>query len=66
MKLVIDPDVQAVAEFMLANVPANRLVSVVNGLARIAPVLWEHHDVEAIAMLRLEHAPIVCVCDPHT
>jgi hypothetical protein len=39
MKLVFDPDVQAVAEFMQSRIAVNRLVPVADGLAKMATVL---------------------------
>ena len=40
MEIVIDPDVQAVAEFMQRNVPAARLASVAKALNELGPLLW--------------------------
>lgn len=56
MELVLDPDVQAVAEFMQQRMHANRLVAVANGIAGIAPLLWGRHQQEEIYTLRLREA----------
>jgi hypothetical protein len=53
MELQIDPDVKAVAEFMQEWVPAARLVSVVGGLAAIAPVLSGRYPAEEVTALKL-------------
>lgn len=54
MRVVVDDDVQAVAGFMQANVPASRLTSVANALAVLAPVLWGKFEPEQVQALRLE------------
>ncbi len=54
MNLIADSDVQEVAEFMQTRIPANRLVSVANGLAAIAPTLWGcYTPAEEIRVLQL-------------
>lgn len=53
MAMILDEDLMRVAEFMQQNVPAARLVSVSDGLAGIAPLLWGHFPSERIAALRL-------------
>lgn len=58
MELVIDQDVKAVAEFMQGNLPAAKLVSVVNALASIAPALWGRYPIEEVAALQLSCTPI--------
>jgi hypothetical protein len=63
--VVLDEDVRAVAEFMLARVAASRLVAVADGLATIAPLLWGSYQAEAVQVLRLMSAPI-SVGDPRT
>jgi hypothetical protein len=65
MELVLDQDVRAVCEFMLANMPAAKLVSVAKAMAEIAPVLWGHYPAEEIRALSWRWAPILA-CDPHT
>ena len=55
MEVMIDPDLNAVAEFMQRTVPAARLVGVANKLAEIAGLLWGHHapgDVIAMQLVR--------------
>jgi hypothetical protein len=42
MEIVVDQDMQAVAEFMQRNIPADRLVAVAKGVGDIAPILWGH------------------------
>jgi hypothetical protein len=65
MELALDQDVRAVCEFMLANMPAAKLVSVAKAMAEIAPVLWGHYPTEEIRALSWRSAPILA-CDPHT
>jgi hypothetical protein len=55
MELIIDPDVKAVAEFMQSSVQACRLVSVAQAVAKLAPILWDIYDAEAVRALSLEH-----------
>lgn len=59
MDLVFDEDVKAVAEFMQERLSANRLVSVANGLAAIAPLLWGRYDAEPVSVLQLVSPPPV-------
>lgn len=65
MNLEIDEDVKAVAEFMQERIAASRLVSVADGLAKMAPILWGRHPSEEVAALRLS-SNSTFVCDPHT
>lgn len=53
MNLEIDEDVKAVAEFMQERIAASRRVSVADGLARLAPLIWDRHSVEEVAVMRL-------------
>jgi hypothetical protein len=39
MEIVVDDNVRAVCEFMLANMEAAKLASVANAVAQLAPVL---------------------------
>lgn len=52
--VVVDPDVQVVAEFMQTRIAASRLVAVSDGLAAIAPLLWGRFQPEAVQALRLD------------
>ena len=52
--IVMDSDVQEVAEFMQTRIAASRLVAVADGLAAVAPLLWGRYTAEAIQALRLE------------
>src|SRR5258708_26610209 len=63
--IVVDADVQAVAEFMQARIAASRLVAVADGLAAMAPLLWGRDKAESIQMLRLE-PPQITVCAERT
>jgi hypothetical protein len=65
MELVFDVDARAVFEFMLANVPAAKLVAVANAVAQIAPVLWGHYKSEEVRALTWEWSSI-SACDPRT
>jgi hypothetical protein len=42
MELRMDADLQSVAEFMQANLPAAKLVSVADSLSTVARLLWSH------------------------
>jgi hypothetical protein len=53
MNLKLDDDVRAVADFMVANIPAGRLVSVANCVSTIAPAIWGHHKSEPVVTIRL-------------
>ena len=53
MRLEMDRDVQVIAEIMQDTLPAARLVSVAAALHSIAPLLWGHHEVEAVRLLTL-------------
>lgn len=46
MRLELDPDVQAVAEFMQASMPASKLVAVAQAMGALAPVLWGKFEPE--------------------
>jgi hypothetical protein len=56
--VILDDDVKAVAEFMQTKIAASRLISVADGLAAIAPLLWGRYEPEAVQALRLEAQPI--------
>ena len=64
--MIVDDDVQAVAEFMQGKIAASRLVAVADGLAAIAPLLWGRFQPDAIQAIRLEAAPIAAVRTPTT
>ena len=63
MKLEIDPDVKAVAEFMQRNVSGYRLCRVANAVAAIAPLLWSMHgeqpEVEPLRPLQLDEEAFI-------
>lgn len=42
MALTADADLQAVAEFMQANIAGEKLVPIARAMAGIAPALWGH------------------------
>jgi hypothetical protein len=48
MDLEIDKDVKAVAEFMQERIEASRLVSVADGVARMAPILWGRYPAQTV------------------
>ena len=58
MNLEIDEDVKAVIEMMVATIPASRLVSVANGVQKIAPILWGRFQGEDVYPLSLTATPI--------
>jgi len=53
MNLYADRDVLAVLEFMQANIPCGKLVSVCEALAPLAKSLWGHHNSEAVLPVSL-------------
>ena len=53
MELMIDPDVQAVLEFMQSNLQASRLVAVACALPQMATLLWGHYPQEHCCALTL-------------
>jgi hypothetical protein len=53
MEVVIDRDVEAVAEFMQRNVPTKKLKGVAHRLAELAGLLWDHFDPEDVEPMRL-------------
>lgn len=65
MEVVFDADVQAVADFMQSKIPANRLVSVAEGLSRIAPLLWGQYPAEQVQVLQLQSPAIFSSDEPH-
>jgi hypothetical protein len=66
MKLVIDPDVKTIVEFIQERLPANRLASVASGVAAIAPLLWGHHQTEEIITLQMVSPPITAEASPQS
>ena len=65
MNLRLDPDVQAVAEFMQEHIAVDRLVGTAVALAKIAPSLWERYGTKDVIGLHLE-APAILGCGPQT
>jgi hypothetical protein len=53
MKFEVDPDIQAVAEFMQRNIPATRLVGVAAGVHALAPLLWGRFPAESVTLAGL-------------
>jgi hypothetical protein len=53
MNLAIDPDVQAVLEFMQREIPAVRLISVAEAVSAMGPILWGHYDRDTVRPLSL-------------
>lgn len=60
----VDDDVRTVAAFMMANMPAARLVAVAKAIGEMAPLLWGHYTPEPIQALRLRRSPN-SACDRH-
>ena len=58
MKIEIDPDVKAVAEFMQSKIEARKLVGVAESLRAIAPIIWGHHDQSRVVAIKLCGSPI--------
>jgi hypothetical protein len=53
MQFEVDSDVQAVLEFMQANVPATKLVAVSESAAQMGRLLWGHFPKESFDSLSL-------------
>lgn len=53
MSIQSDPDLLSVVEFMQAEVPADKLVSLSLALSRIAPALWGHFQATEVRALTL-------------
>ena len=53
MNFEVDPDIQAVAEFMQRSLPASRLVGVAAGMHALAPLLWGRHLAEEVIPVAL-------------
>lgn len=57
-ELILDPDVKAVVEFIQRSFQCRRMVSIANGVAALAPILWGHWEAEDVETLRLQEPPI--------
>ena len=66
MSLIVDADVEAVAEFMQKNIAATRLLAVADGIAAMAPLLWGTYATEPVQALRLEASAIPAERTPAT
>jgi hypothetical protein len=64
MVIKVDQDVQDVIEFMQTRVAAHKLVGVANGLASLAPLLWDRYEQERVQIVEAEGDPIPL--PPHT
>jgi hypothetical protein len=60
MNVSLHPDVQRVAEYMQREISADRLVSVAQSLAAVAPLLWScyHATDQELPILRLSEPSI--------
>ena len=54
MQFEIDPDVQAVLEFMQGRIQACKLVGIAEALPQIAKLLWGHNPQEPVRVVSLE------------
>ncbi len=52
MKIILDPDVSKVAEFMMRNVKARDLRRVARALAQMADLVWQPELLDLSARLR--------------
>lgn len=53
----MDPDLQAVAEFMQANLPVAKLVPIATAIGLLAPILWGRYAADEIVPLLLSADP---------
>lgn len=54
----IDPDLQAVAEFMQRRLPAEKLVTIAENLPQVARLLWSRFPQEPVIGASLTEPPI--------
>ena len=66
MTMEVDDDIKAVAEFMQERIEASRLVSVAEGLAAVAPLLWGRHPRKEVAVIQLSSVDPISNCGQHT
>lgn len=60
MELALDPDVQAVAEFMQKSLTAAKLISVADVMPNVARLLWSQYPQEPCVGLKLSEAGVSC------
>jgi hypothetical protein len=58
MDLILDSDVQAVAEFMQRTIPAGKLMPVAEKLSSLARLLWEKYPQEPCVGLTLAESAL--------
>ena len=58
MEIKVDSDVQMVLEFMQTNIPASKLLSVVDSLSQIARPLWARYPQEPFVGMALTAMPL--------
>jgi hypothetical protein len=51
MKIVNDPDVESVLEFMQRNIPSSKIIGVANALPRMAELLWGRFTQEPVSAM---------------
>gem|GEM_PF-4564557 len=51
--MIVDPEVEAVLQFMQDRFSATRLVPIAEAVSALAPVLWGRYGREAIAPLTI-------------
>ncbi len=61
MELSVDPEVQAVLEFMQTNLPACRLVAIADSLPQLARLLWGRYPQEPCDVITLSVAKPVAL-----
>lgn len=64
MDLVMDPDVQLIAEFMQCNIQADKLRGVSSKLGRLSELLWGHLPVADVRTLVLANQPVNVLQQP--
>ena len=63
MRVEIDSDVEAVAAFMQRHLPAQKLISVSEAQASLAPALWGHVKRSEVRALFLEAESPISSCE---
>ena len=64
MTILVDPDIEKVAAFMQAELPASKLIAVASWLAALAPVLWGRYGRDEITPATVRSVTDLSECKP--
>lgn len=59
LAFTIDPDVQAVLEFMQRSVPSFKLLGIAESMPEMARLLWSRYPQEPVVAVSLEAKPLL-------